>query len=160
MFSKDEIEAWIDLATTGINKMDPAAKTVASIKLRVLEAKMMTDRWGNVATDYVIHSSHKDSFRKALGASLQIAGEPAKESSILIGLLNRIANVIPNFSEKDIPKPTVDLLWGANIHYSDNIPEDVGLALVLENGQLYDNCAECFDDGESEVDRCVAVFTM
>ncbi len=157
MFSKDEIEAWIDLATTGINKMDPAAETINSIKLRVLEAKVMTDRWGHVATDIVVHSSHKGDFIRALGLE-----DPAPESEQVTAaksLLEKLKGLVqPGYKTPLEPKGS--RLWGANVHYSDNIPEDVGLVLVLEDGQLYDNCAECFDDGESEVDHCVAVFTM
>ncbi len=160
MFSKDKITGWITLAEVGVNKSSPDAYSNDSLRLRFIEAKCQNDRWGNVTTDYIVHSSQKEKVREALGTSLQVANGPVViESSLLTNLLEKIKNIIPSFSEKDIPRNEFDSLWGANVHYSDNIPVDLALALVLEGDSLYEPpCA--WDDEPSCADRCVAVFPV
>lgn len=54
-----------------------------------------------------------------------------------------------------LPKPTVDLdcdyIWGATIHYSDDIPKDKGLMIALNGDKFQDM---------QYPGRCIAVFPM
>jgi hypothetical protein len=161
MFSKDKIDGWITLAETGINKNKSDDYSTGKLKAKFIEAKCRNDRWGNVTTDYVVHSSQKENVRVALGNDLRLPNEPVIENDSSLGnLLNKLKSLLTPIVP-EIPQEECDLLWGAKIHYSNNIQPDLGLALVLENDQLYDP-PDGWDDGEeaSCADRCVAVFPV
>ena len=86
--------------------------------------------------------------------------EPVIENDgSLRNLLNKLKSLLGASEPEAAPQEECDMLWGADVHYSDNIPVDKGLAVVLEDGALAAYLAfEC--DDESDTERSVAVFRM
>ena len=108
-FSKQQIDEWLALAETGNNSPEKPGyvsevEQEPSLKVRMLEAKVLIDRHALITTAFIFHSSHKELVREKLGTDL-----------------NKFA------SNNDY-----DRIWGANIYYSNNIPTDKGLALAME----------------------------
>lgn len=179
MITIDHINNWIDLNATGdnIKGNDYWHDSKDSLARRLVEAKVLTDRWGVCATDFIFHSSKKDYVREKLGDKLT-----TRDSSVqsMMGKMKELKTKFPSFGDaveklgqalntmgggsvnfmdsleaamktEAAKGPEIDFIWGARIHYMDECPVDKGLVLAL------DQTEEQLQSGNS---RSVAVFPM
>jgi hypothetical protein len=105
MYSKDQINEWLNLNCDSDSDNDKSSELDyfnVSLKLKLVEAKILVDRWGNLTSDIVFHSSKKDFVREKLGSAL---------------------------TTKIVYSMEVDSIWGINIHYSDECPPDKGIMI-------------------------------
>lgn len=179
MITKDHIDNWIALNATGENLKENSYWTDSkdSLVRRLVEAKVLTDRWSNVATVFIFHSSKKDYVREKLGdkltrrdASLQslvakmaelktkfpslgeVVERLGKTLSAVGGGQGDFVQELEKMLKAEATKePEVDLIWGAYVYYLDDCPVDKGLALALDQAE------EQLQSGDS---RSVAVFPM
>lgn len=179
MITKDHINNWIDLNATGENIKDDEywRDSEDSLVRRLVEAKVLTDRWGNCATVFIFHSSKKDYVREKMGdkltkwdPSLQNLKDKLKDlktklpalgealeklgktlSTMGGGQSNLAEEMEKMFQERAANEPEADMIWGARVYYMDDCPADKGLALALVQTE------DLLQSGDS---RSVAVFPM
>ena len=150
-FTKEQIQEYILVNMKGAN-FEEDSQFSTSLKLKLVEAKVLVDRWNLVSTDIIIHSSLKDLFRTTLGV---IDKPTAMNLNLLFKIHSKIRDMDVDSLEQVLSKPTVDLdcdyIWGVTIHYSDDIPKDKGLMIALNGDKFQDM---------QYPDRCIAVFPM
>lgn len=180
MITKDHIDNWIALNATGDNLKEASYWTPSETSLarKLIEAKVLTDRWENVATDFIFHSSKKDFVRAQLGDKLttrdssmttfmakmkdlktkfpDLGKAVEKLGQALSGMgtaqgVNIMEEMDKMLKAEAAKQPEMDFIWGARIHYLDDCPVDAGLCLAL------DHTEEQLRSGNS---RSVAVFPM
>ena len=179
MITKDHINNWIELNATGDNLKEDSYWTDSetSLSRRLVEAKVLTDRWSNCATVFIFHSSKKDYVREKLGdkltkydpslqnlkaklkdlkTKLPALGEALEKlgktlATINNGQRNLAEEIEKMFQERAANDPEADMMWGARVYYMDECPVDKGLVLAL------DQTEELLQSGDS---RSVAVFPM
>ena len=60
-FSDHQILSWLELAESPEStNFKPLGEFTTNLKHKLIEAKMLTDRWGNVATDISLHPSKRE----------------------------------------------------------------------------------------------------
>jgi hypothetical protein len=109
MFSKELIDKLLELNTIGDNCKDDDPEWFAgdALKRKLVEAKMLIDRWGNCADHIIFHPSKKEFVRSKLGSDLSIGSE---------GI--------------DLDQDQ-DSIWGTKIHYLNDCPPDKGIMISL-----------------------------
>lgn len=160
MFTKEQINNLLEINKGSDNNRGDDYFHNNSLKLRILEAKVLVDRWGTVSTDIIVHSSHKDLFKKTFNISdsllkeNEVSKEDINKLQEFLGDGHKISQslkaLLSHFNK------TVDSVWGANIHYSDDCPSDQGIILsLLEDGKLATEI-----ENPKEAGRSVAVFPV
>lgn len=138
MITKEQIELWLAIDNNnGDNKQPSSYFADNSLKTKLVEAKVLVDRWAQVSTDIIVHSSNRDFFRLEFGNTINIANDNTNQiidqvSAIIEDdqmpktmKLSKIAELI------SISKTTkTDMLWGAVVHYSDDCPRDKGIMVA------------------------------
>jgi hypothetical protein len=109
MFSKVIIDGLLRLNAVSENCKDDDPEWFAgdALKRKLVEAKMLIDRWGNCADHIILHPSKKEYVRLKLGSDLSIGSE---------GI---------DFDQDQ------DAIWGAKIHYLNDCPPDKGIMISL-----------------------------
>ena len=174
MFNKEKIAEYIILNAKGDNFRTNDEWNDPSLKLKFVDAKMLIDRWGNISTDIILHNSKKEFVRNSFGDAIYttkfnvsgISDDFLCRLQCLIKDYPLISNKVLHLSDKQVQKMEEefseinneelieeDFVWGAKIHYSDDIDEDVGIMLAL------DPDTDKFQDEECP-GRCIAVFPM
>jgi len=163
-FSKEQIQEYILMNMKGANFEEDSHFSKA-LKMKLVEAKVLVDRWNLVSTDIIVHSSLKEFFRTNLGDSLTKGIDKSTTMTLgdLFDNLGTLFKILPKMKDaefsslKDVmPLPKVvdidcDYIWGATIHYSDDMPKDKGIMMALNGNKFQD---------ARDPDRCVAVFPM
>jgi hypothetical protein len=157
MFTKNQISNWLELYELSDNRQDFGNMTVPDftkrpfLKRDLLEAKVMIDRWNNVTTDWIFHSSKKEMIK-----ALFLEDETDKPDDIKAALkilmkyaaTLELGKDIENLSDaeaSEIAERTNSKfgyhIWGADVHFTDDIPANkaMGLALNSEDKTLSSN---------------------
>ena len=123
-FTRKQINEWIRINYTGDNFKSPSNEggnhywaSNKAIKRKLIEAKVLIDRWDNSTTDFIFHSS-KESFI-----------EDSLKDSLDYYLIE--------------PKVYGKAIWGCKINFSNDCPKDLGIAIdlhysdrvILKNGR-------------------------
>jgi hypothetical protein len=163
MFTKNQIDNWLELYELSDNRQDfgnlkaPDFTNRPFLKRDLLEAKVMIDRWNNVTTDWIFHSSKKEMIKVLFPED-----EPNKAADLKAALkvLMKYADSLD--SGKDLKNLSDDELvatveaseiaertnciypysiWGANVHFTDDIAPNkaIGLSLNKEDNTLSSN---------------------
>lgn len=182
-FSKDQIYGWIKEFQSSENLQDiqdhPEDFNQPFSKIKLLEIKVLIDRHSNVMTDVIVHSSYQETVRKTLGEALTIRPTLALKIAVkeLVEEAKKLTGHHPELKEtidtlvkttsylnhdvtfedlgmEDVPE-FVDTIWGCLIHYSDEIPVNIGLALALDykTGLLMESDSDQISDS-------IVVFSM
>jgi hypothetical protein len=179
MITKDHINNWIDLNAAGVNIKEDAywMSSEDNLQRRLVEAKVLTDRWGVCATVFIFPSSKKDYVREKLGdkltkwdpslqnlkaklkdlkTKLPALGEALEKlgktlSTMGNGQSNLAEEMEKMFQERAANELEADMMWGARIYYMDDCPADKGMVLALDQSE------EQLQSGDSS---SVAVFPM
>lgn len=147
MFTKNQIDYWLELNKTGENYRNDEYFIFPSLKTKLLESKVLIDRWSVVTTDIIVHTSHKSFFNEELKGSIYETryNYDANESKSLIKDLEekfpdlseiweRFKNYIPEYVKTS---ENYDHIWGARIHYSEDMPIDRCMLLSFKkSGEL------------------------
>jgi len=162
-FTKEQIQEYILMNMKGAN-FEEDSHFSTSLKMKLVEAKVLVDRWNLVSTDIIVHTSLKEFIRTNLGVALtkgidkstvMTLGDLMENLNMLFKMNPKLQDMEVDSLEEVLPKPIVDTdcdyMWGASIHYSDDIPKDKGIMIAL-NGDK-------FQDIEYP-DRCLTVFPM
>lgn len=163
MFTKGQIRTWLELFELSDNKIDflkynselkpgmPPDRVF--LKRDLVEAKVQTDRWNVVTTDWIFHVSKKPVieylFREERSAK---SPEPDALREALMVITRYAAVLEKNFdlkgrSVKDLTDEEVkDLvgedplhtredkyIWGAKVHFTEDIDPNTGIGLALES---------------------------
>lgn len=155
MFSKGQIDTWLELHSYSDNKEyrdeNPVTHELGQpfLKRHLVEAKVMIDRWDTVTTDWVFHSSRKEMIEKLFELELS-----DKTTSPLLDALDLLTKFVASMDHEGSSKEletVVDsinakatllkspTIWGAKIHFTDHINPNLGLGLSLKDGQLDQN---------------------
>ncbi len=148
MFNKNQINKWIGLYSTSDN-CENAERFSSStdstrpfLKRDVVEAKVQVDRWGSCTNHWIFHTSKKDMIK-----ALFPADEGSETSRGLREALKTIAKYAaklenPNLDTSDIDAELKEKMsdiaeepfhiWGADVHFTDDISPDVGIGLALD----------------------------
>jgi len=165
MFTKNQIDSWIQIGLQGDNAN---YKFHVAFKPKLVEAKMLIDRWGSPGTDIIFNSCHKSFVLDELKDEINISGGDLLErmkrvrkiiSNVDAGLA-KVFDMIDAIKYKDLSEednnflssvktPESITVWGSKIHFVDCIPINTGLFLYLTNETI-----NIMDD------RSVAVFPM
>lgn len=169
MFSKDQINECLALAEKeGAANYEKEDYFSHNLKRKLVEAKVLTDRWGQVATDIIVHPAHKEVFREKFKKEFSYSID-RDNLNFLRENLKKIISLTKSIEEQTVIENTVndhlqnstfgqtDSIWGATIHYSDDI--DVNKGLIIAADPRKDGSSVQFANPENP-DRCVAVFPM
>ena len=107
IFKEATIKDLLILAEMGENSKNDITDE-PTLTRKLIGAKVLVDRWNNVVTDIIIHSSHKE--------------------KVIEELMKNIY-----FNTDSDP-----CIWGATIHFVEDIPGNKGLAISLgPDGELF-----------------------
>lgn len=169
MITKEQLTKWAMQYQEGDNyeyvQRTPYTFTdnSAHLKHKLVEAKMLVDRWDLISTDIVVHSSHKGLFRSELGDAIMGLRSLTSIRDVFASYGREtqadLQCVLDLFTEDKIQEwngrlevNAVDHLWGADIHYSDDVLPEQGMMIARNrDGSLMD---------EEHPGRCIAVFPM
>lgn len=151
MITKEQIANWMTAYEGGDNweyvQRVPDYFSSAGLKRKLIEAKMLVDRWDNISTDIIIHTSHKDPVRNELGNDIV-----GNNSVVLVRDVVAKLSLEAQKAFQRMFDEAADHLWGADIHYSDNISPNQGIMMARNpDGSLQDI---------EFPGRCIAVFPM
>lgn len=107
MFAKKDIDNFLILNKRGDNYSAQNDFHKSSLILKLIEAKILVDRWGLISSDLIIHSSHKDYVHDSLNKR--------------------------DFYEKS---ENETYIWGVKIHYIDECPPNKGILLSYPNNSV------------------------
>lgn len=143
MFVKDQIDEWIKINDSGENYQNDDYFAKNYLKKKLVESKFLIDRWGNVVTDIIVHSSKKELFQQELQDSIYQAHKSLQNIMSMIhdkfvtdkkgfrDLLVNIENLPHDILDKLVKESENvthhDCIWGAVIHYTDDCPTDKGI---------------------------------
>jgi hypothetical protein len=143
-FSKEQIYGYIKEFEMSDNSQymqeHPENYNCSFSKRKLLEIKVLIDRWSNITTDVILHSSHREMVIESLGADLSIYDLSNRTLSLTYEKAKKIlGDKLPfnNVDEmakfmkeyKPISSSPGYYIWGCEIHFSDNIPINAGIAL-------------------------------
>jgi hypothetical protein len=144
MILKEDINMWLEAFEGSENANSKEAKNWDNnLKIRLVEAKFLIDRWQNVANNLVVHSSKKDLLKEKLADLISTRKKPNKEKFI-----NEVESILAKYNQDTSSLSSLknlidkvddfwtnefaDNIWGMTIHYSDNCPEDKAIMLYLD----------------------------
>jgi hypothetical protein len=161
MFTKNQIDNWIELFATSDNRedfekyADTSSEPRSFLKRDLVEAKMMVDRWGTIVTDWVFHTSkkpiitavfpeddglYKDTDAVSLRAALQTLVKYASILELGIDLKGRTINDLTDEECQKIEQLSSSNktyhIWGANVHFTDDISPNAGIGVSLNKDNL------------------------
>jgi hypothetical protein len=109
------IDNLLSINVTGENNVDDDPEyfsdksySTNNFKRKILEAKVLIDRWDNITTVFIFHPFHKETVRQGLKDSIDIHLE---------GI--------------DVDE-SYDTVWGAKIFYTNECPINIGIAWAAD----------------------------
>lgn len=155
MFTQDQILKLIEIGSANIK---PDNYFNMNLHNKLIEAKMLINKYGTICTDFILHSSHKDFFKKEMHDEINISegtllmrveniskvllqydiGVPLTES------INNTLEILKDFRKEDLPPESQRILnefeeteniclWGTNVYFCESIPSNIGLCLCMKN---------------------------
>jgi hypothetical protein len=158
MFTKNQIDNWIDLYQLSDNKNDflqDSFNERVFLKRDLVEAKVQIDRWGTVTNVWIFHSSkkdmihslfpedeaiYKDSDAESLKAALRVLVKYASVLELGIDLKDRSINDLT--PEELVKMATLSdckktyHIWGADVCFTDDIDPNTAIGLSLNPDEL------------------------
>jgi hypothetical protein len=171
-FTKDQINNWIELSKLSDNKDfvgDPDLASRGFLKRDLVEAKVQVDRWNVVTTDWVFHTSKKDLITTLFAEDPKDLSGVRKALEVLIKYAADLklgdefkGKSASDFSDEDMKKLVGKTnsnepfhIWGSNVHFTDNIPDNVAIGLALNSDGM-----TLMTNDSSNITNSIVIFNM
>lgn len=155
MLNPDKIKYWLSLATEGDNKKE-SNNFNSSFGLNLLSAKMLVDRWDLITTDIILHSSKKHLFDAMIPKQKEYVTYEANCPNSMYGADITFSDLIPEDKCLVLNYPVMNSRYVATFNTKElSLTEQINLCVkeIKEQKELYEDLKKQIEELNTQINK-------